>query len=226
MAAGKVTDVLTGAIALKGKRVLDVGCGDGAMARLMARHGATVIGIDTDAGQLAKARSTPVEAGETYVEGVAQALPAEDRTFDLVVFSNSLHHVPLDQQGKALAEAARVLAAGGELFISEPLAEGPHHQLTRLIHDETELRDGALAMIRAAARWGLSEIGETLILQASRYDGFDGFRQRQIAVDPSRAPLLDKKDGELRAAFQRYGRREADGWRFDQPMRINRLRKD
>ena len=222
---GKVSDQLLSAVDLKGKRVLDVGCGDGSLTRLMAEQGARVTGIDTDAGQLAKARATPVVAGEIYVEGVAQALPADDRTVDLVVFANSLHHVPLDQQDKAMAEAARVLVAGGEVFISEPLAEGPHFQLTRIINDETELRAGALAAIRAAGRRGLSAIGETLIMQASRYDDFEGYRQRQTAVEPSRAPLLEVHDAELRAAFETFGRREAGGWYFDQPMRINRLRK-
>lgn len=223
--AGKVSDLLLAAIDLTGKRVLDVGCGDGSLTRLLARQGAVVTGIDTDAGQLAKARATAVVAGEAYVEGLAQALPAEDRTVDLVVFSNSLHHVPLDQQDKAMAETARVLVSGGEVFISEPLAEGPHFQLTRAINDETELRGGALAAIRAAGQWGLSGLSETLIMQSSRYDDYDGFRQRQLTVDPSRASRLTLQDDALRAAFQQYGRRDAHGWTFDQPMRVNRLRK-
>jgi ubiquinone/menaquinone biosynthesis C-methylase UbiE len=54
-----------------------------------------------------------------------ERLPFAAAAFDLVLLFNSLHHVPVDRQGAALAEAARVLRPGGDLLVAEPLAEGP-----------------------------------------------------------------------------------------------------
>lgn len=224
MAHKKNSDALLEMVPLKGKVTVDVGCGDGALVRLMTEQGAHVTGIETNPAQLAKARANQV-ADETYHDGIAQSLPMKDGTVDVVVFSNSLHHVPVEDQGQALAEAARVLKPGGHVFISEPLAEGSHFAVVRLVNDETFVRAKALEAIRAADRWGLEQMAETTHVQTMRITDFEAFRHRQIAVDPTRAPVLAERTAELRAAFEQHGRKAEDGWHFDQPMRINLLRK-
>ena len=100
-------EALAAAVELKDKRVIDVGAGDGNMARFMAGHGAHVLGVECAPRQLARAHAADKVADERYVEGVGEALPAPDASADLVVFINSLHHVPVEGQGQALAEAAR-----------------------------------------------------------------------------------------------------------------------
>ncbi len=219
------SDVLLETVPLKGKVVVDVGCGDGALVRLMAGQGARVTGIETNPKQLAKARATNRVADETYIDGIAQSLPMKEGSVDVVVFSNSLHHVPVEDQGRALAEAERVLVPGGVIFISEPLAEGSNFDVVRVVHDETVVRAKALEAIRAASQWGLEPVREMTHVQHSRVADFEAFRQRQIAVDPTRAAVVDERQTEIRAAFERHGRRAEDGWWFDQPMRINLLRK-
>lgn len=221
----KNSDVLQESVALGGKVVLDIGCGDGALARLMAGQGAHVIGIETNPVQLAKARATPRVADEAFCLGSAQALPMTDGMADVVVFSNSLHHVPVAFQPQALSEAARVLKAGGTLFIAEPLAEGPHFDMTRIVEDETVVRAKALEAIHAAGRWGLEAVGEQVHISANSFPDFEALRQRQIAVDAERAAIVAARQDELRAAFERLGQRTDKGWSFDQPMRINLLRK-
>ncbi len=221
----KNSDVLQESVALEGKLVLDIGCGDGALARLMAGQGAHVIGIETSPVQLAKARATPRVADEAFCLGSAQALPMTDGMADVVVFSNSLHHVPVAFQPQALAEAARVLKPGGTLFIAEPLAEGPHFDMTRIVEDETVVRTKALEAIHAADRWGLEAVSEQVHISANSFPDFEALRQRQIAVDAERAAIVAARQDELRAAFERLGQRTDKGWLFDQPMRINLLRK-
>ena len=101
-----------------GARVVEVGCGTGAVTRaLAARPGlAEVVGVDPSPVFIAKAR----ELGAGYehlhfVEGDARALPLADASFDVLVFHTTLCHVP--QPELALAESFRVLDAGGRLAV-------------------------------------------------------------------------------------------------------------
>ncbi len=218
-------DVLLATIDLAGRRVLDVGCGDGALARLMAGQGAQVVGIECSPRQLAKARSAPATEAVTIVDGLAQALPVADLSVDVVVFFNSLHHVPAAFMDQALSEAARVLVAGGRLFVSEPLAEGDFFQLVRPVDDETEVRASAYKALRAADRHGLRMEEERVNLHPMRFDGLDAVRDRVVSANFERERLFADKEAELRAAFQRLGAADGTGRLFLQPTRINILRK-
>jgi len=116
-------DALAELLPLPGAQVLDVGCGNGRITRLVAALGAKVIGIDPGERQLERARAEPTVAGERYIKGVAEDLPAADASADGVLFFNSLHHVPVEKMDTALAEAHRVLKPDGWLCIAEPMAE-------------------------------------------------------------------------------------------------------
>ena len=125
MAEQKHQDVMAALVPLPGAHVLDIGCGNGRITRLIAGLGAHVVGIDPGQSQLEKARALPPLYGESYVFGVAENLPAADASADVVFFFNSLHHVPETAMDTALDEARRALKPNGWLFIAEPLAEGP-----------------------------------------------------------------------------------------------------
>lgn len=90
---GRITDALERQLLarllgrVEGQKLLDVGCGDGAMAFELARQGATVTALDADptmiaaAGRRAENEATHVQ----LVEGDAERLPFDDATFDVVV---------------------------------------------------------------------------------------------------------------------------------------------
>jgi SAM-dependent methyltransferase len=104
--------------------VLDVGCGEGQVARrAMARGATTVIGVDPTGAQLAVARARG--GGPRYVRGEAEALPCRDDTVDSVVVCLVLEHV--DPFEPAVAEIARVLRPDGRLvlFLNHPLLQTP-----------------------------------------------------------------------------------------------------
>jgi len=103
-----------------GKRVLDLGCGGGFLAEELARRGARVTGIDPSPGAIAAARAHARAGGLNiaYVEGVGEALPFDDASFDHVVCVDVLEHV--QSLDRVLAEVARVLRPDG-LFLYDTI---------------------------------------------------------------------------------------------------------
>lgn len=219
-------DALLEALELKDRRAVDIGSGDGQIARFLTRHGAHVIGIECGAMQLEKAHAAEPAGGERYIEGVGQNLPLPDGSADIVTFINSLHHVPVDEQGKALKEAARVLVDGGALFIAEPLAEGPQFDLLKPVDDETEVRAAAYAEIERAADYGFDPVSETRHLQPRKIPSFESLRDTIIAIEPTRAARFAAMESDLRAAFERLATKLPDGaYEVIQPVRVNLLRR-
>ena len=104
---------------LQGKRVLDVGCGDGAYALAAARQGAHVVGVDASLPMIEAARARAHEAALNveFKQADAAALPFEDGRFDVVLAVTVLCFVP--DTAAALQEMARVLAPGGRLVLGE-----------------------------------------------------------------------------------------------------------
>jgi SAM-dependent methyltransferase len=101
--------LLDAAAVERGMRVLDVASGPGYVAGLAAARGAIVTGIDFSAAMVEHARRA--QPGVHFQEGDAQALPFPDASFDAVVMSYGMLHLP--QPDLAIAEAARVLVPGG-----------------------------------------------------------------------------------------------------------------
>lgn len=219
------SDVLVELVPLKDRRVIDVGSGDGALTRLMAKHGAHVLGLETSERQLAKALAGPQVADEAFAEGEAQDLPAHDGTVDVVVFFNSLHHVPVEDMDRALAEAARVLKPDGLLYVSEPVAEGPFFELCQPVDDETFVRAKALEAIRGAGRFGLVEERELTYIHTVVMADYQAFADRIVSANAEREATVAAMEARLREAFARIGTPTANGFSFDQPSRVNLLRK-
>jgi len=102
--------------------VLEVGCGTGEIAmRAKAHTGATgaVAGIDPAPEMIGVARQKAAQAGVDvdYRVAAVEALPFRDATFDVVVSSLMLHHLPEDLKPRALAEIRRVLKPDGRLVV-------------------------------------------------------------------------------------------------------------
>lgn len=99
-------------------RVLEVGCGTGAVTRVLARWpGVTeVVGIDPSPIFLAKARELGRGiANVSFEEADGRSLPFQDKAFDCVVYHTTLCHVP--EPERALVEGFRVLRPGGWLAV-------------------------------------------------------------------------------------------------------------
>ncbi|MEO5632787.1 class I SAM-dependent methyltransferase [Gaiella sp.] len=101
--------------ALRGQRILDVGCGTGRLAAALATEArAKVWGVDGSEEMVSIARAT-VPAGVGIRQAMADSLPFRDSWFDRVTMSLVIHLV---DRGAALAEARRVVAAAGRAAIA------------------------------------------------------------------------------------------------------------
>lgn len=121
------------AAALRGdERVLDIGCGRGAVLTAVARRLRTgrVTGLDLWVIRDQSGNARDVTLGNAALEGVAdrvgvetgdmRALPFEDASFDLVVSSMAIHNIASNaDRVRAVREAWRVLAPGGRLLIAD-----------------------------------------------------------------------------------------------------------
>jgi ubiquinone/menaquinone biosynthesis C-methylase UbiE len=106
-----------------GDRVLDVGCGPGHFARMLARaagpHGA-VVGIDAAPEMVEYAgRRARRMANLRFQAGAAESLPFDDGSFDVVVSSLMMHHLPDELRPRAAHEMRRVLRSGGTLLVAD-----------------------------------------------------------------------------------------------------------
>lgn len=101
---------------VRGRRILDAGCGSGPLAAELVARGADVAGFDGSPAMIELARRRLGEAVPLTVHDLAEPLPYEDETFDDVVASLVLHYIQ-DWRGP-LAEIRRVLKPGGRLVAS------------------------------------------------------------------------------------------------------------
>lgn len=104
-----------------GDRVLDVGCGAGYFTRIMAAAAApgSAVGLDASDSGIARARRVTPQPNCTFVGGIAEAVDAADGSYDVVVTSLMLHHLPEDVRPRAIAEMYRVLRPGGRLLLAD-----------------------------------------------------------------------------------------------------------
>ena len=143
---------------VEGKHVLDDGCGEGYLSRLLAKRGASVVGIDYSREMLRLARErTPDDMGIEYAHANAEKLDLfADESFDAVVSNMVL--MDLERYEDAIAEAYRVLVPRGLLVlaISHPCFSGTSN-----------------------CGWARDENGEKLFWKVDRYF-YEGPYEKQI----------------------------------------------
>lgn len=155
-----------------GSSVIDIGCGQGRHAFEAYRRGADVVALDqatddvTDVAKMfaamAETGDAPADAQAQAVVGDSLALPYPDGSFDAVIASEILEHLPDD--GKAISEISRIVKPGGRVAITVPRwlpervcwllsdayheVEGGHVRIYRADELVGKLRDAGLRPVR------------------------------------------------------------------------------
>ena len=163
---------------VRGRHVLDLGCGHGMATVVLARRGAQVTACDLSLGYLHEARARAAANGVAARWAVAdgQRLPFADAAFDRIWGSAILHHLDLQC---AAPELRRVLRPGGLAVFCEPWGENPILGWARRhlpypgkerTADEDPLRQHHLLQLRACFP-NLEISGHQLLAMASRLIG-------------------------------------------------------
>ncbi|MBN2224446.1 MAG: class I SAM-dependent methyltransferase [Deltaproteobacteria bacterium] len=121
----------------QGDRVLDIGCGTGALTIRAARKGASLVGIDVNPGMLDIAKKRTEESGlgdrVTYREmGVAELGSEPDGGYDAIMSGLCFSELSEDELGFVLNEARRILRPGGRLLVADEMK--PEGIIMRTLH--------------------------------------------------------------------------------------------
>lgn len=118
---------------LRNKRVLEIGCGNGRITSFLVNKPQKLIAIEPDFEKIREAKEKISEV--TFQIASGENLAFSKASFDLVIFTLSLHH----QNSKAaIAEAIRVLKEEGEILIIEPTIKGEIQRAFSLVHSENQ----------------------------------------------------------------------------------------
>ena len=115
--------VLQYLVPVKDRRVLEVACGRGGFAKMLAAKGALMFGADFSSTALQIARGKASENGAgigcaSLAQADAQYLPYKDNSFDIVISCETIEH--LQEPAAAIKEMARVSRNGGLLYLTTP----------------------------------------------------------------------------------------------------------
>ncbi len=224
-------DLLARWVPLEGARVLELGCGNAEKTRRIAARFAPreLVAAEVDAtahaANLARAAREGASAGPIrYAAFGAEAIEAEDGTFDAVLLFKSLHHVPGTALDRALDEIARVLRPGGRAWISEPVALGAFDALLRRFHDERAVRAAAFEAVRRSVERGPLALEWELFFTSEReFPDFGAFADAVIHVSHTAHRLDAATLAAVRSDFEAHA--GADGARFETPNRVDLLRR-
>jgi SAM-dependent methyltransferase len=108
--------------ASQGDRVLDLGCGTGDLTRAMAQAVApdgSAEGVDPSGEAITQAQRRTRFTNCTFSTGVAEAIDSPDDSYDVVVSSLMIHHLPEALRPRAIGEMFRVLRPGGSVLVAD-----------------------------------------------------------------------------------------------------------
>jgi ubiquinone/menaquinone biosynthesis C-methylase UbiE len=205
---------------VRGLDMVDIGCGNGALARSLHERGANSTGVDPLVEPWESPRTDVASC--RIIKGFAENLPIGNQCADVVTFIFSLHHVPKPSLHSALFEACRLLRDDGCLYVAEPMVDGSFQQLIELFHDETEVRASAMQVLTEEIV-PLFELSETYrYVEPRRFPNFEAFAARmENSSRFNQYDLVEIRKPEVVRRFDRLS--AANGGTFDQPVTVRVL---
>lgn len=129
-----LADLVAERLPLTGRRVLDIGCGEGGLAKNLEARGASAVGLDLDSQNLVIARAARLHNGlvpGAFVSGTGTRLPFRDGSFDLVAAVETIEHV--GRPAVLVEEMFRVVRPRGHVLVTTPNLLQPYEPHARLL---------------------------------------------------------------------------------------------
>lgn len=210
-------EVIQQFVSIEGKSVVDIGCGDMTVSRLLAENGAFVLAIDPDPVQAEKNRVAGPISSVRFEECGADSIPATDDSVDGVFFSYSLHHIPAELYEQVFAEVIRVLKPDGFLYVIEP-TDCPLNQVMMLFHNEESERAEAQGALSEIAKPRFQTAEEAVYHSMRQFDDFDDFANHYSSRSfNSLYSEDDVRSEKVRELFEHHGTPE---YSFVAPKRV------
>lgn len=170
-------EIIEKMVTLKGKNILEVGCGAGSRSKPIAEKCKTLVAIDPDKEAITTAQQNNSQKNLHYFVGHAEKLQFKSKQFDVVIFTLSLHHVPLNKMENAIDEAIRVLKKGGKIVFFEPYFTGTFFdaELAFDASDGDERKEKAYAYFTLLNHKRLKEIEEIYDETIMKFESYDDF---------------------------------------------------
>lgn len=219
-------EVFESALSLDHQTILELGCGNAALTRLIATSGdgRNIVAAEVDTIQHEKNLLITDLPNVKFVLAGGENIPSADNSIDTVFMFKSLHHVPLDAMDITLEEISRVLKSGGLAYISEPIFAGDFNEILRLFHDEEKVRQAAFEALKRVVDSRKLVLKEELFFNtAVCFDNFKQYSDQVIDVTFKQHRLSEELYGKVVWKFEQiFVRNEG---RFLTPIRVDILQK-
>jgi|SRR3989338_1036906 len=161
---------------LKNLDILEIGCGDGTRTAQIAERCNKVIGIEPDAKliQIAKERCI---SNALFQISAGEEIKFDDNSCDMVIFTLSLHHIPINKMTVAISESIRVVKPDGYIVFLEPTETGSFFEAE--LHfdasdgdERAEKKAAHAAMLSHSGLHAAEEIADETVFQFDSTDDF------------------------------------------------------
>lgn len=161
--------------------VLDVGCGDGEKTFYISPYVQWSVGIDPDENLIKIAMNNYNSHNLEFQVAQAESLPFSNSSFAVILYNQTLHHVPVEKQIEALKESRRVLQSKGKLLITEPIyGSGSAAQVWEPNSEEKERKQSAINAIESVINTEFSLSLKRKIHIEYHCEGFDDFYEYYV----------------------------------------------
>lgn len=206
---------------LAGKDVLEIGCGSGRITRDLVAHARRVLATDPDAAAIAKARTAVTAANVEFRQAPTGVPDLPAGSFDLVIYTLSLHHVPMGEMTASLEQAGRLLRRDGAILVLEPGDEGPFMEAKQRFG----IGSGDESPQQAAALRAMGELTGWIVGETIRFKTYFQFADEEdffASKVPGRRQMPAEKIEAIKEFLRPY--RKPEGIFLEAGRRLNLLR--